>query len=127
MALGLAAAGLGLLVVALARLAVALGEITAAARGLVADVAAVRLAVEGLVPLAGEVARDATAGEAGLARLEHLKTRRDGRGSFESTGAGPVSLPIRPPPAGPSCPPPQPGSAHGELDRNPEELRRPGP
>ena len=126
-ALGITTAGLALLAVLLARLCVTLDGTAATARQLAADVAALRLAVEGIVPLTGDVARHAAAGEAGLARLEQLKTRQDGRGRFNSVGAGSVSLPMRPPPAGPPSPPPQPGRARANPSRNPEERRRPGP
>jgi len=126
-ALGIATAGLALLAVLLARLTVTLDAVVVTARQLAADVGAVRLAVEGIVPLAGDVARDAAAGEAGLARLGLLKTRQDGRGRFNRAGAGPVSLPMRPPPAGQPSPSPQPGSARANPSRNPEERRRPGP
>jgi hypothetical protein len=126
-ALGIATAGLAILAVLLARLAVRLERAAVIAVRLVADVRAIRLAVEGIVPLAGDVARDAAAGEAALARLEQLKTREDGRGRFNRAGAGPVSLPMRPPPAGTPYPPPDPGSARDNLSRSPEERRRPGP
>jgi hypothetical protein len=126
-ALGIATAGLALLAVLLARLAVRLERAAVIALQLVGDVRAIRLALEGIVPLAGDVARDAAAGEAALTRLEQLKTREDGRGRFNRAGAGSVSLPMRPPPAGTPYPPPDPGSARANLSRSPEERRRPGP
>ncbi len=100
-ALVLAAVVLALVAVVLARLVQTLEQAELTLRTLAGDVRALRRAVESVAPIAGEVVRDTSAGEAGLERLEALK-RGDGRrpsGTVgDGDGVGPVSLPLRPTP-----------------------------
>ena len=69
---------LALAVVALARLAVALDAVELNLRSAVTTVRALHRSLREAGALAGAVARDATAGEAALGRLEAMK-QRDGK------------------------------------------------
>ncbi len=92
---------LALVTVVLARVVRLLDEAELTLRALAGQVRTLRRVVEGFAPLAGEVVRDSTAGEAGLARLQALKTGERPRPSGtvgDGDGVGPVSLPLRPSP-----------------------------
>ena len=95
---------LGLLVVALARLVAVLDEAEVVLRCLVTAVRAARRAAGGAVALAGDVGRDAVAGEEALGALDALKSAgasppAPGRlTDVHGEPVGPVSLVLRPHP-----------------------------
>jgi hypothetical protein len=91
---------LALLIAGLFRLVAVLDSAELTLRRLVAGVRAARKAVEAAGELAAAVERDATSGQAALDRLDALKRSRSRpRGPDDGSGAGPVSLPLRPGPS----------------------------
>ena len=100
-ALAVTAVVVALVTVVLARTVRVLDEAELSLRALAGQVRTLRRVVEGFAPLAGEVVRDSAAGQAGLDRLQALKTGEQRRPSGtvgDGDGVGPVSLPLRPSP-----------------------------
>jgi hypothetical protein len=128
-ALVVTAVVVALLTVVLARVVRVLDEAELTLRTLAGQLRTVRRVVEAFAPLAGEVVRDSTAGEAGLARLEALKTgeRRRLSGTVgDGDGVGPVSLPLRPAPN--RVPRPEPARrGRQRVERDPDRGGAPGP
>jgi hypothetical protein len=124
-----AAVVVALVTVVLARLVRVLDEAELTLRTLAGQLRTLRRAVEAFAPLAGEVVRDSAAGEAGLDRLQALKTgeRRRPSGTVgDGDGVGPVSLPLRPSPNRVLRPQPA-RRGRQRVERDPDQGGPPGP
>lgn len=88
---------LAVMIAGLFRLVAVLDSAEMTLRRLVAGVRGARRAVEGATELAAAVERDTAGGQAAFDRLHELKLSRPNPSG--DSGAGPVSLPLRPGPS----------------------------